>query len=112
MIHLFNQLTVNKPCVRFSLREILERARRVDAHTNRVSHYSTVRRVNSILYQSGRLDWGSGKFSTNSSLQETSLGLVMSPAALRGSPDRIICLQDALRGSSRIPAFDLSYIKL
>ena len=35
----------------------------------------------------------------SSSLQETSLsGLVMSPAALLGSPYRIICLQDALRG--------------
>ncbi|PPD98636.1 hypothetical protein GOBAR_DD04340 [Gossypium barbadense] len=56
------------------------------------------RRVYSRLYQSGRLDWGSGKISTNSSLQETSLGLVMSPAALLGSPDRIIGLQDALRG--------------
>lgn len=55
--------------------------------------------MDSRLYQSGRLDWGSGKISTNSSLQETSLGgLVMSPAALLGSPDRIICLQDALRG--------------
>ncbi|CAB4309193.1 unnamed protein product [Prunus armeniaca] len=36
-------------------------------------------------------------FSMNSSLQETSLGLVISPAALLGSPDRIIGLQDALR---------------
>ena len=34
----------------------------------------------------------------------------MSPAALLGSPDRIIGLQDALRGSSsRIPAFYFSY---
>lgn len=55
--------------------------------------------MDSRLYQSGRLDWGSGKISTNSSLQERSLGLVMSPAALLGSPDRIIGLQDALRGS-------------
>ncbi|KAJ4973705.1 hypothetical protein NE237_006879 [Protea cynaroides] len=36
---------ISVPCFRFSLRKILERARRVDAHTNRVSHYSTVRRV-------------------------------------------------------------------
>ena len=55
--------------------------------------------MDSRLYLSGRLDWGSGKIYTNSSLQETSLGLVMSPAALLGSPDRIIGLQDALRGS-------------
>lgn len=64
--------------------------------------------MNSRLYQSVRLDWGSGKISTNSSLQETPLGLVMSPAALLGSPDQIIGLQEALRGSSRIP-FDFSY---
>ena len=51
------------------------------------------------LYQSGMLDLGSVKISTNSSLQEISLGgLVMSPTALLGSPDRIISLQDALRG--------------
>lgn len=37
--------------------------------------------MDSRLYQSSRLDWGSGKISTNSSLQETSLGLVMFPAA-------------------------------
>lgn len=53
--------------------------------------------MDSRFYQSGRLDWGSGKISTNSSLQETPLSLVMSPAA--GSPDRIIGLQEALRGS-------------
>lgn len=53
--------------------------------------------MDSRLYQSGRLDWGSGKISTNSSLQETSLGLVM-----LGSPDRIIGLQDALRGSGLV----------
>ena len=58
--------------------------------------------MDSRLYQSGRLDWGSGKISTNSSLQETSLGLVMAPAALLGSPDRIIGLQDALRGSGLV----------
>lgn len=41
--------------------------------------------MDSSLYQSGRLDWGSGKISTNSSLQETSLGLVMSPAKKKRS---------------------------
>lgn len=61
--------------------------------------------MDSRLYPSGRLDWGCGKISTNLSLQETSWGLVISPAALLGSPDRIIGLQDALRESSRIPAF-------
>ena len=57
--------------------------------------------IHSRNYQSGRLDWGSGKISTNSSLhlQEISLGLVMSPATLLGSPDRIMGLQYALRGS-------------
>ena len=55
--------------------------------------------MDSRLYWSGRLDWASGKISTNSSLQETSLGgLVMSLAALLGSTDRIISIQDALRG--------------
>lgn len=43
--------------------------------------FSSRRIVDYRLYQSSRLDWGSGKISTNSSLQETSLGLVMSPAA-------------------------------
>jgi len=62
--------------------------------------------VDSRLYQSGRLDWDSGKISTNSSLQETSLKPGMSPAALLGSPDRIIGLQDALRGSC-LPGFQL-----
>ncbi|KAL2457062.1 Uncharacterized protein Fot_56473 [Forsythia ovata] len=53
---------------------------------------STLRRIDHryLLFSSDRLDWGSGKISTNSSLQETPLGLVMSPAALLGSPDRII----------------------
>lgn len=63
--------------------------------------------MDSRLYLSGRLDWGSGKIYTNSSLQETSLGLVMSPAALLGSPDRIIGLQDALRGSCLLLGFQL-----
>ena len=54
--------------------------------------------MDSRLYLSSRLDWGCGKIYTNSSLQETSLGLVMSPEALLGSPNRMIGLQDALRG--------------
>lgn len=53
--------------------------------------------MDSRLYQSGWLDWGSGRISTNSSLQDTPLGLVMSLAALLGSSDQVIGLQAALR---------------